>query len=78
MEVQRCTNIAPLAIPHVVTRDDVVFQGYRIPKDIPVVFNLDSVLKDPDIFENPSQFNPGRFTDADGNVFRPKEFIPLV
>ena len=77
MEVLRCANIAPLAVPHAVTRDDVVFEGYRIPKDTPVVFNLDSVLKDPDIFENPSQFNPGRFIDADGNVFQPKQFIPF-
>ena len=77
MEVQRCASVVPLAIPHAVTSDDVVFHGYRIPKDTPVLFNLDSVLKDPGIFENPLQFNPERFIDADGNVFRPKEFIPF-
>ena len=77
MEVQRCANIAPLAVPHAVTSDNVIFHGYNIPKDIPVLFNLDSVLKDPDIFENPLLFNPERFIDADGKVFRPKEFIPF-
>ena len=79
MEVLRCANIAPLAAPHAVTSDDVVFHGYKIPKDTPIIFNinLDSVLKDADIFENPLQFNPERFIDNDGNVFRPKEFIPF-
>ena len=77
MEVLRCANIAPLAAPHAVTSDDVVFHGYKIPKDTPIIFNLDSVLKDSDIFENPLQFNPGRFIDDDGKVFRPKEFIPF-
>ena len=77
MEVLRCANIAPLAVPHTVTSDNVVFHGYRLPMDTPIIFNLDSVLKDPDIFENPLQFNPERFIDADGKVFRPKEFIPF-
>ena len=77
MEVLRCANIAPLAVPHAVTNDDVMFHGYKIPKDTPILFNLDSVLKDPDIFENPEQFNPERFIDANGKVFRPKEFIPF-
>ena len=77
MEVLRCANIAPLAVPHAVTSDDVVFHGYKIPKDTPIIFNLDSVLKDSDIFENPLQFNPERFIDDDGNVYRPKEFIPF-
>ena len=77
LEVLRYANIAPLGVPHAVTTDDVVFQGYRIPKDTPVLFNLDSVLKDPQLFENPLQFNPGRFIGDDGKVFRPKEFIPF-
>ena len=77
MEVLRCANIAPLAVPHAVTTDDVVFHGYKIPQDTPIIFNLDSVLKDPDVFENPSHFNPERFFDRDRKVFRPKEFIPF-
>ena len=77
MEVQRFAEIVPLAVPHAVTNDDVVFHGYKFPKNKQILFNLDSVLKDPDIFENPEQFNPERFLDADGMVFRPKEFIPF-
>ena len=65
MEVLRCANIVPLAVPHAATSDDMVLHGYKIPRDTPILFNLDSVLKDPVIFENPEQFNPDRFIDAD-------------
>ena len=79
MEVLRCANILPMAVPHAVAtnNDFVVFEGYTIPRGTSVVFNLDSVLQDPNIFENPSEFNPGRFLDADGSVMRPKEWIPF-
>ena len=77
MEVLRCANIIPLAFPHAVTRDNVLLHGYKIPKDVPIIFNLDSVLRDPNIFKNPLQFNPERFIDDDGKAFRPKEFIPF-
>lgn len=77
MEVLRCADIAPLAVPHCVMENDVLFEGYRIPKDTPIMFNLDSVLKDPHIFENPHEFNPERFLDAEGTLVRPKEFIPF-
>lgn len=78
MEVLRFANIVPLAVPHAVTKEkDVMFNGYRLPKGTIVWFNLDSVLFDADIFQNPSVFNPGRFLDSDNNVIRPKELIPF-
>ena len=78
MEVLRCVNVAPLAIPHAVTAEnDVLLEGYRIPKNSFIILNLDSVLKDPDLFNSPEQFNPDRFLDADGNIVKPKEFIPF-
>ena len=78
MEVLRSANIAPLALPHSVTTDsDVTFEGYRIPTNCSIMFNLDSVLQDPNVFENPAQFFPGRFLDADGKIIRPKELIPF-
>ena len=76
LELLRFTNVAPLAIPHALsTESDIVFEGYRIPQNASIIFNLDSVLKDPDVFVNPEQFNPDRFLDASGNVVKPKEFI---
>lgn len=78
MEVLRIANIAPLALPHSVTGDDdVIFEGHRIPTNCSIVLNLDSVLQDPQVFVNPEEFNPARFIDSDGNIVRPKEFIPF-
>ena len=78
MEVLRIANIAPLALPHSATTDsEVVLEGFRIPDGCSIIFNLDSVLQDPDIFENPTQFNPDRFLDEDGKIIRPKELIPF-
>ena len=79
MEVLRCANVLPFAVPHAVTteNDFIIFEGYVFPKDTTVIFNLDSALQDPKIFENPTEFNPGRFIDADGSIMRPKEWIPF-
>ena len=76
MELLRCVNVAPLAVPHALaTESDILFEGYTIPNKASIIFNLDSVLKDPDVFVNPEQFNPDRFLDAAGNIVKPKEFI---
>ena len=78
LEVMRFSSIVPLAVPHAVTEEkDVLFKGYRIPKNTSVMFNLDSVLSDPGLFEKPVDFNPNRFLDADNNVKRPKQWIPF-
>ena len=78
MELLRLANVAPIAIPHgLITESDILFEGYTIPQKASIIFNLDSVLKDPDVFVNPEQFNPDRFLDAAGNVVKPKELIPF-
>lgn len=78
MEVLRFSNVVPMSVPHAVIGDmDIIFEGYRIPKGTVIMFNLDSVLFDPEIFNNPKEFNPERFLDANGDVMRPKELIPF-
>ena len=32
---------------------------------------------DPDVWENPEEFRPSRFLDADGSLLKPQEFIPF-
>ena len=59
-ETLRVANIAPLAIPHGLRRD-LHFRGYTIPKDALILISLDSILNDPDTFEEPHIFNPDRF-----------------
>ena len=77
MEVLRFTNVAPLAVPHATLEADVTFEGYSIPKDTSVIFNLDSIFFDPDVFKDPGKFYPERFLDRFGNVLKIKEFVPF-
>ena len=78
MELLRITNIGPLSLPHAVLGDaDVVFDGYRIPKDCSILFNFQSVHLDPNNFKDPLAFKPERFLDSLGKVIIPKEFMPF-
>lgn len=75
-EVLRCSNIAPLSIPHV-PYTDVEFEGFLIPKGAVVIPNLDSVMMDPTLFQNPEIFDPKRFLDRDGKFHNYRKVIPF-
>ncbi|KAK3593221.1 hypothetical protein CHS0354_002754 [Potamilus streckersoni] len=76
METLRIASVAPLAVPHAVSRD-VYFQGFRIPKESNILINLDSIFYDSTIFKDPGVFRPERFLDSSGQVIKPEEFIPF-
>jgi cytochrome P450 len=64
-EVHRWNVVAPTAVPHHVTEDDI-HDGYHIPKGSLVIPNIWFMLNDPRTYANPSQFNPERFLDNNG------------
>ncbi|XP_060064384.1 cytochrome P450 2J6-like [Ylistrum balloti] len=66
-EVFRMGNIVPLSVPHG-AKKDITFRGMVIPKGSVIIPNLDSVMKDPDLFENPDKFQPERFLGDDGRL----------
>ncbi|XP_033742963.1 cytochrome P450 2B2-like [Pecten maximus] len=66
-EVFRVGNIAPLSLPHGAWKD-IRFRGMVIPKGSILIPNLDSVLTNPDLFENPDTFNPERYLGKDGQL----------
>ncbi|XP_004648539.1 cytochrome P450 2S1 [Octodon degus] len=74
-EAQRLLALVPLGMPHVTTRT-TCFRGYMLPKGTEVFPLLGSVLHDPTVFEQPEEFNPGRFLDAEGRFKKPKAFLP--
>ncbi|KAL3887167.1 hypothetical protein ACJMK2_027117 [Sinanodonta woodiana] len=76
METLRVYPVAPLALPHAVSKE-IIFRGYRIPQGTTVLVNLDSVLRDPSTFRDPDVFRPERFIDADGHLTKPEEHIPF-
>ncbi|XP_033742980.1 cytochrome P450 2J6-like [Pecten maximus] len=66
-EVFRMGNIAPLSVPHGANKD-IRFRGMVIPKGSTLIPNLDSVMTDPELFENPDKFQPERFLGEDGKL----------
>ncbi|KAF4610220.1 hypothetical protein D9613_010340 [Agrocybe pediades] len=64
-ELLRWKPIAPLAVPHSTTQDDV-YRGFRIPKGVYVLANSWALLQDGDCFPNPTEFIPERFLHEDG------------
>ncbi|XP_072125176.1 cytochrome P450 2K4-like [Mobula birostris] len=75
-EIQRFANILPLSILHSTT-EDVIFKGYFLPKGTPVIPLLTSVLYDKTQWENPNDFNPSNFLDADGKFVKRDAFSPF-
>ncbi|KAF8874938.1 cytochrome P450 [Infundibulicybe gibba] len=65
-EVMRWHNVTPLAIPHMTTRDDE-YDGYFIPKGSTVFGNTWFILHNPEIYDQPSEFQPERFL-KDGEI----------
>ncbi|XP_066270863.1 cytochrome P450 2U1-like [Branchiostoma lanceolatum] len=75
-EVQRIKPIAPLSVPHAVSRDTTL-NGYNIPQESWIWVNLWSVHMDPKLFPEPNQFQPERFLDQDGNLVKHEALIPF-
>ncbi|XP_037013541.2 cytochrome P450 2S1 isoform X1 [Artibeus jamaicensis] len=75
-EAQRLLALVPMGIPRALTKT-TCFRGYTLPQGTEVFPLLGSVLHDPNIFEQPEEFNPGRFLDADGRFKKQEAFLPF-
>lgn len=75
LEVLRLGTITPLGIPHTNIRE-VEVNGYRIPKNTFILINLASTCNDPQVWEDPTAFKPGRFL-KDGCVDKSKADMVL-
>ncbi|XP_016064634.1 PREDICTED: cytochrome P450 2S1 [Miniopterus natalensis] len=75
-EAQRLLALVPMGIPRALTRT-TCFRGYTLPQGTEVFPLLGSVLHDPEVFEQPEEFNPGRFLDADGRFKKQEAFLPF-
>lgn len=73
----RLANVTPFGMPRSVSRD-VIVQGHVIPQNCHVIVNYDSVLRDPNLWNEPDEFRPERFLDCTEKVVKiPVEFIPF-
>ncbi|XP_043935448.1 cytochrome P450 2D15-like [Protopterus annectens] len=75
-EILRFGNIAPLSVPHGVTKD-VLFRGYTIPKGTRVMADLNSVLQDETQWKFPHEFNPVNFLNDSGEFVKQEAFLPF-
>ncbi|TCD64489.1 hypothetical protein EIP91_004050 [Steccherinum ochraceum] len=66
-EVLRWMPVVPFAVPHVST-EDIVINGYHIPKRTIVLPNVRQMAHDPQDYPEPERFMPERFLNAD-NTF---------
>lgn len=62
-ETHRWHPVAPMAIPHAATKEDVV-RGYRIPKGALLLPNNWGFTHDPATYPDPMSFRPERFIDT--------------
>ncbi|GFY70901.1 cytochrome P450 307a1 [Trichonephila inaurata madagascariensis] len=68
--------IASPIIPHVATTNTSI-NGFKIEKDSMVMFNTYDINMDPQLWNEPRKFEPLRFVNSSGNVFKPDYFIPF-
>ena len=76
MEVQRFYHIVPITGPRR-TLWDTKLSGYDIPKNTTILIGLHSVLMDAEHWQDPENFRPERFIDAEGKTFKDEYFIPF-
>lgn len=69
-EVLRWHPIGPLGLPHRLAQDDS-YEGHLFPKGAIVIANIWKCLHDPDVYPNPSDFDPTRHLSENGRSPQP-------
>ncbi|KAI6083793.1 putative cytochrome P450 oxidoreductase OrdA-like protein [Hypoxylon rubiginosum] len=75
-EVLRWHPVAPQAIPHTASKDDI-YEGYLIPEGAMVIGNVWHFTHDPEVYHDPMEFKPERYLEQDGHKpeLDPRTFV---
>ncbi|KAL4717637.1 hypothetical protein ACJJTC_000786 [Scirpophaga incertulas] len=76
LEVQRFYTIVPLAGPRRLL-EDVIMDGYIIPKETTILISVGDLHFDPKIWDNPHEFKPERFIDERGALKSSEHMFPF-
>lgn len=74
LEVQRCGNTAPFSVPHCTFRDGKI-GDYTVLGRTWIIPHLIAIHHDPELFEDPDDFNPERFIDGTTGKFKPSPHV---
>ncbi|GJM98657.1 hypothetical protein PR202_ga15686 [Eleusine coracana subsp. coracana] len=80
MESMRLHPPSPMLMPHEAMADGAEIGGFPVPRGTKVIINLWAIMRDPELWLEPTEFRPERFEGADQMDFRGKdrlEFMPF-
>merc|ERR1712032_988509 len=77
-EIQRVSVVAISGIQHRVTKTTTLPTGHVVPEGSIAMTNIKKFLSDPELWDQPEQFNPERFLDQEGKFVKPELFIFFV
>ncbi|KAF8169134.1 cytochrome P450 [Mycena galopus ATCC 62051] len=69
-ETLRWGAVTPVGVPHRLVKDDF-YNGFYLPAGSMIMANQWGMLHDPEVYENPSKFDPDRFLQREGHAPEP-------
>ncbi|KAG8991006.1 hypothetical protein FRB90_001498 [Tulasnella sp. 427] len=73
LECLRWNPVAPVGVARC-SREDDIYNGYFIPEGTTIIYNLWQISRDPNIYQDPSTFDPSRFVQ-NSSILDPRDFV---
>ncbi|XP_003747005.1 cytochrome P450 2C29 [Galendromus occidentalis] len=76
-ETMRIFPVVPFGLLRRALRDTKI-RGFDVAKGTTIIYNLASANFDPTVFENPKEFNPGRFLNKNGEFVQSPDVLSFA